>query len=261
MIEKKDRASIEKMATAGSHLAEIFELLAAQIAPGVTTSQIDALVDRELTKRGMRSETKGYMGYAHASCASVNDEVVHGVPSAHRVLKDGDVISVDVCASWNGYCADMARTFFVGSVANATKLFVATAQRALDEGIHHVRPGNKLSDVSAAIQRIVEKQGYSVVRDFAGHGIGRRMHEEPEILNYGKPGRGPVLQAGMTLAIEPMITMGGYEVHVTADGWTVKTDDGSLAAHVEDTVLVTEDEPRILTRGTGKAVSPGVKRT
>jgi len=258
MIKKKDRASIEKMATAGSHLAEIFELLAVQIVPGMSTLQIDALVDRELAERGLRSETTGYMGYAHASCASVNDEVVHGVPSAHRMLKDGDIVSVDVCASWQGYCADMARTFFVGSVAAKTKHFVVAAQRALDEGIDQARPGNKLSDVSAAIQRVVEKQGYSVVRDFAGHGIGRCMHEEPEILNYGKPGRGPVLQAGMTLAIEPMITMGRYEVHVTADGWTVKTDDGSLAAHIEDTVLVTEDGPCILTRG--EKVSPGVEQ-
>jgi len=260
MIETKDKIAVAKMAKAGTFLAQIFESLADRIVPGVTTSEIDAWIEGELTRNDLRSETKGYMGYAHVSCVSVNDEVVHGVPSGRRALKDGDILSVDVCASWQGYCADMARTFFVGAVSEKATQFVSAARQALDEGIKQVRPGNRLSDVSAAIQRAVEKRGYGVVRDFAGHGIGRRMHEEPEILNYGKPGSGPVLRAGMTLAIEPMITMGRYDVHITDDGWTVKTDDGSLAAHVEDTVLVTESGAQILTRGSSDFVNPGVEQ-
>jgi len=260
MVVTKDGSAIKKMAKAGALLGQIFELLGSHIVPGATTAEIDTWIERELQDRDLRSETKGYMGYVHVSCISVNDAVVHGVPSDCQRLKDGDVVSVDVCASWNGYCADMARTFFVGAVSQDAERFVAVAQQALDAGIKQARPGNRLSDISAAIQRFVEKHGYGVVRDFAGHGIGRDMHEEPEILNYGKPGRGPVLRAGMTLAIEPMITMNGYAVHVTDDGWTVMTDDGGLAAHVEDTVLVAENGPRVLTRGCDDLVNPGVEQ-
>jgi len=260
MIETKDKNSIEKMTKAGELLASIFDSLSTQVVPGATTADLDAWIARELQRCGMQSETKGYMGYAHVSCMSVNDEVVHGVPSAGRALHAGDLVSVDICASWSGYCADAARTFFVGQASCRTKQFVAVAQHALDAGIEQARPGNRLSDISAAIQRIVEKSGYGVVRDFAGHGIGRRMHEEPEVLNYGKPGRGPVLCAGMTLAIEPMITMGHFDVYVADDGWTVKTDDGSLAAHVEDTVLITERGPKILTRGPGDQGVSGVAK-
>jgi methionyl aminopeptidase len=170
------------------------------------------------------------------------------MPRADRLLTTGDVVSVDICASWRGYCADMARTYIIGAAREQVQHFVQTAQSALDAGIAQAVVGNHLSDISAAIEREVTRNGYQVVHDFAGHGIGRSMHEDPEILNYGQPGHGPVLCAGMTLAIEPMITMGGYDVFVADDGWTVKTKDKSLAAHSEDTVLVTEREPEIFTR-------------
>jgi len=200
---------------------------------------------------GMISETCGYKGYRHATCISVNDEVVHGIPHSEKVLLDGDIVKIDICASLDGYCADMARSYVVGVPHASVRDFVQVAQTALDAGIARAIVGGRLSDISAAIQQTVERAGYGVVRDFAGHGIGKVMHEEPEILNYGAPGRGPLLRAGMTLAIEPMITMGDWRVFVAEDGWTVKTKDGSLAAHIEDTIVITELGPEILTRAKG----------
>ena len=163
-------------------------------------------------------------------------------------MKDGDIVKIDVCAAWKGYSADMARTFFVGSVSQEAQKLAEVGKQALDKGIARMKVGNRLSDISAAIQQEVEKHGFGVVRDFAGHGIGKQMHEDPEILNYGKPGVGPILQAGMVFALEPMITMGHHDVYVSKDGWTVKTVDKSLAVHVEDTIVVTQGEPKILTR-------------
>lgn len=248
MITIKNKASIQKMHTAGQLLAKIFDSLASYIQEGVSTLELDAWIEQQLKKEQLVSACKGYCGYEHVSCISVNDEVVHGVPSKSKILKNGDLIKVDLCASWRGYCADMARCFFIGTLPEEVKKFVEIAHASLDKGIEQARPGNRLSDISAAIQREVERHGYGVVRDFAGHGIGKKMHEAPEILNYGNPGQGPVLKPGMTFAIEPMITMGNFRVYVMDDGWTVKTVDKSLAAHVEDTVLITEDEPFILTR-------------
>jgi methionyl aminopeptidase len=248
MITIKNKASLRKMAEAGRLLAEICRDVEARLCSGMSTSALDAWIDQEMTKKGLKSKTKGFKGYRHASCISVNDEVVHGVPSESKILKDGDVVKVDICASWEGYCADMARTFFIGTVPEEVRTFAAVAQAALDKGIAQAREGNRLSDISAAIQAEVERHGYGVVRDFAGHGIGKQLHEDPEVLNYGAPGKGPVLRAGMTLAIEPMITMGKYDVYITTDGWTVKTKDNSLAAHVEDTVAITQGDPKILTR-------------
>lgn len=249
MITQKNKASIARMAEAGQHLVEIFDLLKDAIKPGMSTLDIDSYIAVELKKRGMISKTKGFMGYQHVSCISVNDEVVHGVPVATKVLKNGDLVKVDICASFKGYCADAARAYFVGSNPDdKLKKFVEVAHSALNKGIAKARAGNRLSDISAAIQEEVEAHGYGVVRDFAGHGIGKAMHEEPEILNYGKPGLGPILRPGMTFAIEPMITMGNYAVYVTNDGWTVKTVDKSFAAHVEDTIAVTEGDAKILTR-------------
>jgi len=250
MITIKNKASLQKMAQAGKQLAEICHALEPRICSGVSTLALDAWIDQEITKRGLKSKTKGFKGYRHASCISVNDVVVHGVPCVDTILKDGDMVTVDICASWEGYCADMARTYFVGTVPESVRTFVSVAQAALDKGIAQAREGNRLSDISAAIQTEVERHGYGVVRDFAGHGIGKQLHEEPEVLNYGPPGKGPVLRAGMTLAIEPMITMGKYDVYITTDGWTVKTKDGSLAAHVEDTIAITQGDPKILTRNT-----------
>ncbi|OQA34843.1 MAG: Methionine aminopeptidase 1 [Candidatus Dependentiae bacterium ADurb.Bin331] len=247
MIPIKNKMAIQKMQTAGLLVAEIFELLKQHVVAGKTTFEINALIEKELQKRNLVSSTKGYKGYKFASCISINDEVVHGMPS-ERIVKDGDLVKVDICASWKGYCADSARCFFVGSPSAIALKLAQVAREALDKGIAQAKAGNKLTDISAAIQAEVETHGFGVVRDFAGHGIGKQMHEDPEILNYGKPGKGPVLRPGMTFAIEPMITQGNYAVYVAQDGWTVRTKDKSLAAHVEDTVLITEHEPLILTK-------------
>lgn len=247
MIVIKNKLAIEKMKIAGHKLSSIFNKLSDVIHPGMTTLALDATIEKMLKEEGLRSECKGYGGYKHVSCISVNDEVVHGVPSL-REIKLKDLVKVDVCASWQGYCADMARCYTIGNVLPEIKKFIAVAQESLDAGIKKMYAGNKLGDVSYAVQQVVEQAGYGVVRDFAGHGIGKKMHEEPELLNYGTPGTGLTLRPGMTFAIEPMITYGSYEVYITEDKWTVKTEDGSMAAHVEDTVLITENGPEILTR-------------
>jgi len=247
MITIKNKSAIEKMARAGSLLSEILSAVEEIIQPGVSTAAVDSWIEGQLLEKGLKSSVKGYMGYRHVSCISVNEEVVHGVPLSNRFLQQGDLVKVDVCASWNGFCADMARSFFVGQPSEQAKKLVTVAQTALQAGIAKAQVGNRLSDISAAIQEEVEKHGFGVVRDFAGHGIGMRMHEEPEILNYGSAGKGPVLREGMTFAIEPMITAGKYQVYVTDDGWTVKTVDHSLAAHVEDTIAITNAGPVVLT--------------
>ena len=247
MIHIKNKLSIQKMAQAGSLLSDILSSVEQMIKPGVSTAEIDTWIESQLEVKGLKSSVKGYHGYRHVSCISVNDTVVHGVPQADCFLKLGDLVKVDVCASWNGYCADMARSFFVGQPSELAQKLVDVAHQALKKGIAQARVGNKLSDISAAIQEEVERHGFGVVRDFAGHGIGKNMHEEPEIVNYGKPGRGPVLREGMTFAIEPMITAGKYHVYITEDGWTVKTVDHSLAAHVEDTIAITNAGPIVLT--------------
>lgn len=249
MITIKNKSSVAKMEQAGHLLQQVFDEIKILIRPGITTLEIDKAISDGLQKRALTSKSKGYKGYRHSSCISVNDEVVHGVPRATMVLKDGDLVKVDVCASWNGYCADMARSYIIGDSAGIAQKLVAVAQKALDKGIAAARAGNRLGDISAAIQDEVEINGFGVVRDFAGHGIGKAMHEDPEILNYGKPGVGPLLRPGMAFALEPMITAGNYKVYITQDGWTVKTTDKSLAAHVEDTIVITEGEAKILTRG------------
>lgn len=248
MITIKNKLSIQKMHYAGQELAEVLNGIKEIIVPGVSTLELDAWIDKELKKRSLISQSKGYKGYKHVSCISVNDEVVHGVPNAEKVIKEGDLVKVDICASWKGYCADAARCYVVGKPPMEVQKLIEVAQSALNKGIEKAVPGNRLSDISASIQEEIEKHGFGVVRDFAGHGIGKSMHEAPEILNYGKAGHGPFLRPGMTFAIEPMITMGGYQVYVTEDGWTVKTKDKSLSAHVEDTIVITEQGPQILTR-------------
>lgn len=248
MITIKNKASIQKMEEAGRLLSHIFQDLTSFIRPGITTLEIDQWIAQQQRKHSLVSTMKGYRGYRHVSCISINDVVVHGIPAATIVVHPGDLVKVDVCASWKGYCADMARSFFVEPVNQRAQELVSVAQRALDKGIAQAKAGNRLSDISSAIQQEVEAHGFGVVRDFAGHGIGKDMHEEPEVLNYGKPGVGPLLRPGMAFALEPMITMGHYDVYVARDGWTVKTADKSLAAHVEDTVVITDGEPKILTR-------------
>lgn len=248
MITIKNTYAQEKMARAGQLLAQLFVTLSRWIEPGMTTLAIDQFIENYLKENKLVSTTKGYLTYKHSSCISINDEVVHGVPRESMKVKESDLVKVDVCASYDGYCADMARSFVIGTTTAEVTQFITVAQSALDAGIAQVQVGGRLSNVSAAIQKETEAYGYGVVREFAGHGIGKKMHEDPEIVNYGTPGSGPVMRAGMTFAIEPMITMGDFRVYVLEDGWTVKTVDSSLAAHVEDTVLVTDHGPKILTR-------------
>lgn len=237
------------MEEAGKLLHSIFEELPAKIVAGVSTAEIDHFIEERIKALGLVSKMKGYTGYKFVSCISVNDEVVHGMPSRTKILKDGDLVKVDVCVSFKGYCADMARSYSVGAPSNLVKKLVEVSQLALQAGIDKAVAGNRLTDISAAIQQVIEKSGFGVVRDFAGHGIGKAMHEDPEVLNYGKPGKGPLLQVGMAFAIEPMVTVGHYDVFIDDDGWTVKTCDKSLAMHIEDTVLITESGPKVVTRG------------
>lgn len=244
----KNTVAIEKMATAGSFLSDIFDHLAEFISVGMSTADIDKVVSDQLRKFGMISATKGYKGYRHVSCISVNDVVVHGIPTEALQIKEGDIISVDICASWNDYCADAARIYSLGSINDVAKKLIAVACEALNVGIEKACVGNRLGDISAAIQSVVEKNGFGVIRDFSGHGIGKKMHEWPDVPNYGIPGTGPLLQEGMTLAIEPMITAGSYRVRIDLDGWTVRTADRHLSAHVEDTIAILKSGPRILTR-------------
>ena len=248
IIKSKD--AILKMKTAGKLLAGIFENVHEIIKPGVTTLMIDQWIAGQLKINNMVSQSKGYMGYQHVSCISVNTVVVHGIPSSQVVLQKGDLVKVDVCAAWKGYCADMARAYLVDVTEPAAEMkrFVETAKLALQAGIDQAVEGNRLFDISYAVQQVTEQQGYGVVRDFAGHGIGKNMHEEPDVPNFGKKGTGMILRAGMTFAVEPMITMGHYDVFVMKDGWTVQTTDQSLAMHVEDTILITQNGPEVLTR-------------
>jgi len=248
VIKSKD--AIFKMKTAGILLAEVFETVEKIIEPGITTLMIDQWIAKQLKSKNLVSQSKGYMGYQHVSCISVNQVVVHGVPSNTVVLKQGDLVKVDVCAAWKGYCADMARAYLVDVQNPSIEMirFITTAQQALQAGINQAVPGNRLFDISYAVQQVAEEQKYGIVRDFAGHGIGKNMHEEPDVPNFGKKGTGMLLRAGMTFAVEPMITMGSYDVFVMEDGWTVQTTDQSLAMHVEDTILITQNGPEILTR-------------
>ncbi len=248
MITIKNTFAQEKMARAGSLLAVLFETLYTFIEPGMTTHEVDAFIEKYLDTHSLRSSSKGYLGYRHVSCISVNDEVVHGVPRTTTVLASGDLVKIDICASYDGYCADMARSFVLGTADKAVLDFIGVGQSALDKGIAAAQEGARVSDMSAAIQHEVEKHGYGVVREFAGHGIGKKMHEDPEILNYGKRGCGPVIRPGMAFALEPMITMGDYTIFLLPDGWTAKTVDKSLAVHVEDTIIVTKNGPVIITR-------------
>lgn len=248
MIPIKNKMAIQKMAEAGKRLSAIFDMMPSVLKPGQATLALDRWIEEMLVAQGLTSRMKGYHGYRHVSCISLNDVVVHGVPRHDIFIKEGDLVKVDVCASWKSYCADMARPFLIGEQKPAITKFVAVAQAALDRGIAVAMVGARLTTLSSAIQQEVERHGYGVVRDFAGHGIGKKMHEDPEILNYGEPGKGPVLQHGMAFALEPMITQGKYDVFVEADHWTVKTTDGSLACHVEDTVVITYDGPLVITR-------------
>ncbi len=235
------------MRTAGKVNSLILRELKNIIKPGISTMDIDQFVEKTVKEHGMIASEKGYCDYPASACVSVNEEVVHGIPSKKRILQEGDIVSVDLVVEYKGYMADAARTYGVGEISSEAKRLIDTAEAAFFEGIKFAREGYRLYDISHAIQQKVEGEGFGVIRDFVGHGIGSEMHEEPQIPNYGKAGKGPRLQTGMTLAIEPMIVEGSYEVDVLQDDWTVVTVDGGLAAHYENTVVINDGEPELLT--------------
>lgn len=247
MITVKSKQELAYMREAGRIAALAFAELGRVIAPGVTTGELNRLADDFIRARGGRPAFLGLYGFPASICASVNEEVVHGIPGLRR-LENGDIISIDIGVEVNGYYGDAAVTFPVGKAGEEAQRLLRVTEEALYAGIAKARAGRRLSDISHAVQAYVESRGYSVVRDYVGHGIGRSMHEDPQVPNYGPPGRGPRLAPGMTLAIEPMINAGTYEVRVLADGWTVVTKDGKLSAHFEHTVAVTDGDPEILTR-------------
>lgn len=235
------------MRAAGRLVGQVLTALAAKVAPGVTTGQLDAIAEGLIVDAGATPAFKGYHGYPATICASVNDEVIHGIPSGQRVLNAGDVISIDVGAKLNGYYGDSAVTLAVGPVSEAAATLLRVTEASLYKAIEVVKPGSRISDIGHAVQKHVEAHGFSVVREFVGHGIGQEMHEEPQVPNYGEPGRGPRLAEGMVIAIEPMVNAGKPQVKVLSDGWTAVTRDHSLSAHFEHTVAVTADGPWILT--------------
>jgi methionyl aminopeptidase len=249
VIVCKSAGEIEKMRAANALVADVLAQLAAMVAPGVSTRELDRTAERLVREHGAEPAFKGYRGYPATLCASVNEQVVHGIPS-DRPLSEGDILSLDMGVKLNGFYGDSAVTVPVGRIGeDAVKLLQVTEQ-ALERGIRQVRVGGRISDIGHAVQEHVESHGFSVVREFVGHGIGVALHEEPQIANYGEPGRGPRMVEGMVFAIEPMVNMGRPAVKVLADGWTAVTRDGSLSAHFEHTVAVTKDGPLILTART-----------
>jgi methionyl aminopeptidase len=247
MIIRKSAQEIEGMARAGELVAEAIALLGEHIQPGITTGELDRIAEEFIREHGGVPTSKGYRGFPAATCISPNAMVVHGIPGEHRV-EEGDLISVDVGITLGGLVADSAYTFGVGEIDPEAQRLLDVGKQALEAGIEQARPGNRVGDISHAVQEVVEGAGFSVVRSLVGHGVGRSYHEEPQVPNFGAPGRGPLLQTGMTIAIEPMITAGGPDIYLHDDEWSISTQDGSLAAHFEHTVAITGDGPRILTR-------------
>ena len=247
MIVRKSAGEIEKMAVAGRLVADTIEHVGEQLVPGVRTLELDRLAEEFIRSHGGVPTSKGYRGYPAAICISPNSMVVHGIPGRYKV-EDGDVVTIDVGVTLNGFIADSAFTFAVGDVGPEARRLLDTCREALAAGISQARLGNRVGDISHAIQAVVEGAGFSVVRALVGHGVGRSYHEDPHIPNFGEPGRGPQLSEGMTIAVEPMITAGGPDVYVHDDGWSISTEDGALAAHFEHTIAITGDGPRILTQ-------------
>jgi len=254
VIELKSSREIGLMRRGGHILAEVMDRLRDSVKPGMSTLEIDEDVETFITARGAKPAFKGYRGFPATVCISINEEVVHGIPSAHRRVKEGDIVGLDLGCIVEGYYADCAFTLAIGDVPPKVQQLLDVTRESLDQAIQECRPGRRLSDVSHAVQVHVERHGFAVVRAFVGHGIGRALHEDPQVPNFGDPGRGPQLRPGMVLAIEPMVTMGSWEVKVLDDGWTAVTRDGSLAAHFEHTIAVTEAEPEVLTSRTGRSV-------
>jgi len=251
VILLKSSRELEHMRAAGRILAEVKARLKALVRPGASTKDIDEDIEAFIVGKGAAPAFKGYRGYPATVCTSINNEIVHGIPSAKRKLKDGDIIGLDLGCIVEGYYGDCAITLPVGPVPGRVQELLDVTRESLDKAIVQCRAGNRIGDISYAVQAHCESHGFGVVRAFVGHGIGRALHEEPQVPNFGEAGRGPVLKAGMVLAIEPMVTMGSWEVRVLEDGWTAVTVDGSLAAHFEDTIAITANGPEVLTRTAG----------
>ncbi len=247
MIIIKSDDEIKKIAHASRIVAETLKLLEKVIKPGISTKDIESFANNIIEKRGATPAFKGYKGFPGSLCISINNEVVHGIPSKKRMLNAGDIVGIDLGVICDGFIGDAARTYPVSEISDAAKRLLKVTEDALYVGISKAEPTNRVSDISSSIQKYVESNGFSVVRAFVGHGIGRELHEEPQIPNFGEPNKGPRLKKGMVLAIEPMINKGGYEVKVLRDGWTVVTADGSLSAHFEHTIAITDNGPEILT--------------
>ncbi|MGG7059452.1 type I methionyl aminopeptidase [Clostridium nigeriense] len=246
MIFIKNNKEIDLMRKAGKIVAETLLLVEEKVRPGITTAELDRIAEEFITKHGAKPSFKGLYGFPASLCISVNEQVVHGIPGGY-VLKDGDIISVDCGANINGFHGDAARTFAVGNISEEANKLINVTKESFFKGIEYAKVGNRLTDISHGIQSYVEASGFSVVRDFVGHGIGRVVHEDPEVPNYGLPGRGPKLVEGMALAIEPMVNVGSYKVKTLSNDWTVVTSDGSLSAHYENTIVILPDGPEILT--------------
>lgn len=247
MIIIKNDTEIEYMRQAGKVVADTLELLEKSIKPGMSTKDLDKIAEDFILSKNAKPSFKGYYGFPASICTSVNNEIVHGIPNENTILKDGDIISVDCGAILNGYQGDAARTFAVGNISDEASKLIEVTKNSFFKGIEKARVGNRLTDISSAIQEYVENFGFSVVRDYVGHGIGKSMHEDPEVPNFGRPGRGPKLVKGMCLAIEPMVNIGQYYVNVEGNNWTVVTADGSLSAHYENTVAILDEGPEITT--------------
>jgi methionyl aminopeptidase len=254
MIIYKSPAEIDRMREAGRIVAGTIDRVVEAVRPGVSTARLDEVAERYIRERGATPSFKGYGGsgsrkaFPASICTSLNEEIVHGIPSPKRIIAEGDVLSLDFGAIWEGFHADSAVTVIVGAPPSAeVEKLVRATEEALDAGISQIRPGGRLSDIGAAVQQVAEGAGFSVVREYVGHGIGRNLHEEPQIPNYGEPGRGPLLKPGLAIAVEPMVNIGGWETRVLADDWTVVTDDGSISAHFEHTVVVTDDGHEVIT--------------
>jgi len=245
-VHIKTREQIEKMRMAGEILAKLDEVLTKEIKPDVTTKQLDSIAEKFIRSQGAIPSFKGYGGFPGSICTSVNDEIVHGIPS-ERKLKQGDIISIDMGSYIGGYHADAARTYAVGEITPEVQKLIDVTKQSFFEGIQYAKQGCHLNQIGVAIQKYVEQNGFSVVREYVGHGIGRKLHEDPSVANYKEQRKGILLKKGMTLAIEPMVNMGSYQLKVLKDGWTAVTRDGLCAAHYENTVVITNGEPEILT--------------
>ena len=252
MIIVKSAREIELMKEAGQLVAKVFETIAPLIRPGISTYEINEIAEKVIYGGGGTCPCKGYYDYPAGTCVSVNDTLIHGIPSKKIILKEGDIVSLDVVANLHGYCADATRTYLVGTCRDNVKQILDVCQKAFYEGIKMAKPGNRVGDISASIQHYVESHGYNVARDFTGHGIGKSMHEDPSVPNYGIAGTGSLLQKGMTLAVEPMILEGKKDTRVLGDGWTVKSRDGKLTCHYENTIVITEEGCEIITLTEGE---------